>query len=214
MALITGLPNFFSTAKPVQSDFNNAGKAILQQLGGQYYDEGLTGYVISNGNIDTTNIVANAGFRNAQKSEARSLSTCSSVAAVTAGAFTSYPMFGPFLFDCTIIGIGMIAVDGTYYVSDGRFSIYLNNAPLISYAVSGNSGTTVSGAAGDPSYVNVNIQIRMGDSIMFDPLDGTDNPAAPMLFSTATRVQGAAPATVAVPGDLNVSLYMVGQHTK
>lgn len=215
MAQILTLPNFFASAKPVQSDFNNAAKSFVQQLGGEYYDEGLTAYVVLPGGLDATNLLSSGpGFRNSQKLEGRSVSSVSGIATVSAGAFTNLLSVGPFLFDCTIVGIGLQASDGTYYISGGSFSVYLNTIPLIAIAVGSGGGSTISGVNGDPSYVTTSIQVRMGDMVTIDPTNGTNSPSSPLIFSNVTRVQGSVPASVAPTSDLNISLYTVSAHSK
>lgn len=215
MALVSTLPNFFTSPSPSQVDFNNAAKALAQQVGGEYYDEGLATYSIQPGNIDSTNIISTgAGFRNGQKSEPRSFTSITTFAQVAAGAFVSFPVFGPFLYDATVIGIGLTASDGTYYISGGTFVIYLNGARLTSISINGNSGTTISSAAGDPSYATIIIPVRIGDALTIDPTDISDTPSSPLLFSTATRVQGTTPAAVSPTSDLNISLMIMAQHTK
>jgi hypothetical protein len=69
MALISTLPNFFNAATPTANDFNDAAKAIGREIGAEYWDRSLPGYVQATGNLDSTNLVASPRLKNAQKAE-------------------------------------------------------------------------------------------------------------------------------------------------
>jgi hypothetical protein len=106
MALITGIPNFFSNATPTATDFNNAAKAIGLQVGAEYFDPAIPGYVQSTGNLDSTNLATTSALKNSQKAESFSYfsinftTTVNAVATVSAvanvvTAWTLLPLIPP-----------------------------------------------------------------------------------------------------------------------
>lgn len=212
MALITGIPNFFTAPTAVADDFNNAALAIFTQIGGDTYSPALVRYVQLPGNLDLTNIAAKAFFRNTQKAEPYSFLTATVAAQVAGGVFTSTAFFGPFATDCLVTCINLCSKAGDYYISGGRFTVFLNNDLLTTFSMGGGGGSSVAGSAGEVSSVSTAIQIRVGDFLIIDPLNSTDIPPSPLLFSSADRVQGLDPPKVAPTSDLTISLFMISEH--
>jgi hypothetical protein len=75
VALIVGFPDIAASGVPSPTDLNTACAKVLEQIGGVTGDG-----TVYPGNLDGTNFAADAGFRNEQKLEPRS------IFAVTVGA--------------------------------------------------------------------------------------------------------------------------------
>ncbi|HEY5957327.1 MAG TPA: hypothetical protein VIV60_12265 [Polyangiaceae bacterium] len=125
MAAITGLPNFFNAAAPDDADFNNASKAILDQLGGTYWSEAGGAYVEVPGNIDGTNL-SNPAFRNSQKAEPYSTfiltSACQNF--TTGNYFAGMVPFPPFVTPTLVESVQMGVRSDRY--KSGSFILYVN----------------------------------------------------------------------------------------
>jgi len=169
MAAITGIPNFFNTGAPAASDFNNAGKAILTQIGGTYYSESLASYTQSPGNLDSSNISASAGFRNSQKSEPFSFGTFTSVGSTSASgnAVINAIPFAPAPYSIFLTSAAFYSSDATAAGSTaGTVDMYINNGLYqtfnISNALSGDKATWA------PFYIDIGVPLGVGDWFYFD----------------------------------------------
>jgi hypothetical protein len=190
MALITGLPNFFTTTSPAASDFNNAAKAIATQVGGVYYDESQVAIVTSPGNLNTANLNTYVGFKNQQKAEPFSLVSVTALMPSLFTPGTDIPMFGPFGFDWIVTSISFQPLLGDIYPiggqTGGTFDLYINGAKFGTYHLQ-----SIGGMIGDIGYVRLQIPpIRIGDSLWID--------SGNLVYATAARTQGADPAPAAI----------------
>lgn len=169
MALVTGLPNFYNQANPVASDFNNAAKAILSQVGGVYYDEGLSAYALALGNLDSTNLSASPAFRNSQKAEPTALY------GITAGTSSQgslkVAVFAPITTAAFFYALAitpMNAMQGTTVVDvgvlGGTATIYQNGMPVITVGAFDNRPVTTN----DTAYARINLQASPGDLFVVD----------------------------------------------
>jgi hypothetical protein len=174
MALVTLLPNFYSTSAIANTDINNAASAILSQIGGENYDEGGGGYGIRPGNIDTNNLSASPAFRNSQKAEPNSLLIATAQHAWWAGSpdpSIGYGYFGPYLVDTQVIAVGVINADGTT-IPAGCFGVLINGQPatLLDTAQGSTPGSsTASPQAFYVTWWKCDQLLRAGSYMLIDP---------------------------------------------
>jgi len=198
MALITGLPNFFNTANPVASDFNNAAKAIATQVGGVYYDESQAAMVAAQGGLNTANFNTYMGFKNQQKAEPFSLVSVTALMSSLTTPGTDIPMFGPFGFDWILTSVSFQPLLGDIYPiggqTGGTFDLYINGAKFGTYHLQ-----SIGGIPGDIGYIQLQIPpVRIGDSLWID--------AGNLVYATAARTQGADPAPAAITELVSVTI--------
>jgi hypothetical protein len=129
MATISGFPDFANSAKPLRSDLDLATQKIIEQIGGVDADG-----TRRNGNLDTNNVSATAGFRTGQKLEPRSvfmidLALDSAVYQDQAITRTALP------FDATLIGLGYIT-DGSGTLLTLTLKIFLDGEEALSVELS------------------------------------------------------------------------------
>lgn len=172
MALISTLPNFFNAAAPVQSDFNNAAKALAGQIGGTYYDEAQSAYVSSPGNLDTTNLAASPGLRNSQKAEPWSPLIITRFVAFNS-SFWTFGLIGPFPVDVVFTGFSLLASNDTggllydNYVTGGSANVAINGsfATSIYFTIPGH-------ANGDAAFAPCSIPVAAGSRLDFGENSG------------------------------------------
>jgi hypothetical protein len=171
MAAISGIANFYNASGPTSTDFNNTVKAILAQIGGQYYDEAQGKYVQSSGNLDSANISSTANFRNSQKSEQYSYFFLSShgTTVVSTNTYVQHMdilPFAPVGVDYTIVGIGLApGAAVAVYATTGSINVYGGNMLLANLDIS-QVGKNVLGRA--RITLDANIPIKAGDPVYID----------------------------------------------
>lgn len=179
MAAISGLPNFFVSAKPASADFNNAAKAILSQLGGTYYDEGSVAIVSASGNLDSNNIASGAWFINSQKAESSNIGCLTAYSMTRAGEVAINPpqlsptpnhaILGSVAVPIKLLSLSVMASSSasTYGVVGGYVDLYLNNAILTS--VSFNDNSTNNSAANEYVVAKLpSLQLAPNDFLIVD----------------------------------------------
>lgn len=178
MAIISGLPNFFNATTVLDSDYNNAAKAILLQVGGMYFDEAGTAYAQSAGNLDNTNFVStNTGIRNNQKNEPFAIFTMSQTAIwdTTNLVWGDMATFGPLGVPFTILGLKItgatqgLTLLGSTATTPSIVAINVNNATAFAYAL-GAMPNTSGIAKSDPVYVTLANGLLIGpnDTVVVD----------------------------------------------
>lgn len=178
MAKITPFPDFYDAANPSAALFNDAAKAILQQLGGVYWD--TSAYVNAQGNLDATNNLAtNPGFRNCQKAEPSSILTLQSfIPGDGTTALTKPFVFGPMPYDAFVWLVSFstsgVAAASNIAVNDGTYQIYVNgNKYFGPLGLTHISQPAVGAFVGSIS--SIGMEVRCGDIVMIDPANLTSS---------------------------------------
>lgn len=172
MALISPFPDFYDASVPAVNDFNDAGKAILQQLGGSYFDRLSGTYKQAPGNLDGNNISSNAAFKNDQKAEPFShmaVTAQTLIRGATGGITQGEFVFGPFIKDAVALSFNTSVGPSSQAMTDlGSYDLYLNGVIVGTYYI--DAGPRVS-TVYNTFYSRLNIPVRCGD-ILF--VDGTN----------------------------------------
>lgn len=153
MALVTGIPDFYDSANPNYADFNLVHRLIVEQIGGQA-PGAAEEYTEYGGNLNGSNISAAAGFRNAQKSEPRSVFTMEASDEVDPSGL----ICGPVPYDCEVFAAGIVN-DDTSKITGGTATFYVNGVTIITITI------PPANAANQMTGVSVRLQLRAGDVV-------------------------------------------------